>query len=140
MTALRPQPGRDRKKEQPRNTDTPPAAASEAAPPPPAPGQRKQSLPEITDVIIREGRYDLVRAPGHHETRTWHVMVSGTRVGTVRPTWRGERTRPGWEAAGNTGLALPTAATGRVTAAGNARTRDAAAVSLLHALQHQQQN
>ena len=118
-----------------------PAAETAAAPPAPSgPGRRKQSLPEITDAIIREGRYELVRAPGHHETRSWHVMVSGTRVGTVRPTWRGERTRPGWEAADNTGLALPTAATGRVTAAGNARTRDAAATSLLHALQRQQQN
>jgi len=141
-TPRTPGPAPDREQARPPDPVMPSPAAETAAAPaaPPAPGQRKRPLPEITGVIIREGRYDLVRAPGHHETRAWHVMVSGTRVGTVRPTWRGERTRPGWEAADNTGLALPTAATGRVTAAGNARTRDAAAVSLLHALQRQQQN
>jgi hypothetical protein len=37
------------------------------------------------------------------------------------------------------GLALPAKGTGRTTPAGNARTRDAAAVSLLRALQRQQE-
>jgi hypothetical protein len=113
------------------------AAASSA---PPGPGQRKQALPTITSAVITESRYELVRAPGYRETRTWHVTVDGTRVGLVRPTWRGERSRPGWEAADNTGLALPPAGIGRITSGGNARTRDAAAVSLLHALQRQQEN
>lgn len=118
-----------------------PAAAGTSAPQArTARSQRKQSLPAISDEIIREGIYELVRAPEHRETRTWHVMVAGTRVGLVRPTWRGERSRPGWEAADNTGLTLPPAGIGRITSGGNARTRDAAAVSLLHALQRQQEN
>ena len=136
------QPAPDREQARPPDPAMPPPAAETAAttPDPPVTSQREQPLPEITDVIIRQGHYKLVRAPGHHETRSWHVMVNGTRVGTVRPTWRGERTRPAWEAADNTGLALPAASIGRVTTAGNARTRDAAAVSLLRALQHQQHN
>jgi len=77
---------------------------------------------------------------GHPETRAWHVLAGGTRAGLVRPTWRGERSRPGWETVDNTGLPLPATGIGRVTPAGNARTRDAAAVSLLRALQHQQEN
>jgi hypothetical protein len=121
--------------------DVPPPAADASSPPTrTARSQRKQSVPTITDEIIREGIYELVRAPEHRETRTWHVLVSGTRVGLIRPTWRGERGRPGWEAADNTGLTLPAAGIGRITSGGNARTRDAAAVSLLHALQHQQAN
>jgi hypothetical protein len=118
----------------------PAAAAADTSAPPArnASSQRKQSLPVITNEIIREGIYELVRAPEHRETRTWHVLVTGTRVGLVRPTWRGERGRPGWEAADNTGLALPPAGIGRITSGGNARTRDAAAVSLLNALQRQQ--
>ena len=97
-------------------------------------------MPTITSSIIAETQYKLVRAPGHHETRAWHVLVDGTRVGLVRPTWRGERSRPGWEPVDNTGLALPATGIGRVTTAGNARTRDAAAVSLLRALHRQQEN
>jgi hypothetical protein len=116
----------------PADTSAPPVRA--------ATSQRKQSLPVISNEIIREGTYELVRAPEHRETRTWHVLVAGTRIGLVRPTWRGERGRPGWEAADNTGLALPAAGIGRITSGGNARTRDAAAVSLLHALQRQQAN
>lgn len=119
-----------------------PAAADAAAPPSAQPvrSQREHPLPEITTAIIGESQYELVRAPGHHETRAWHVIVGGTRVGLVRPTWRGERSRPGWEPVDSTGLALPATGIGRVTPAGNARTRDAAAVSLLRALQRQQEN
>jgi hypothetical protein len=72
-----------------------------------------------------------VKAPDHTETRAWHVLVGGRKAGLVRPTWRGERARPGWEGIDNAGAAVPATGTGRVTAAGNARTRDAAAVSLL---------
>lgn len=116
-------------------------AADTGAPPDrTARSQRKQSLPVITNEIIREGTYELIRAPEHRETRTWHVLVAGTRVGLVRPTWRGERGRPGWEAADITGLTLPPSGIGKITSAGNARTRDAAAVSLLRALQRQQAN
>jgi hypothetical protein len=50
------------------------------------------------------------------------------------------RGRHGWQAVTNAGTALPVTGTGRVTAAGNARTRDAAAVSLLRALQRQQED
>ncbi|MGH3126261.1 MAG: hypothetical protein ACRDND_35235, partial [Streptosporangiaceae bacterium] len=132
-------PAPDRGKGRPLSPAVPaPAAAASSAPPARSP--RKRALPEITSTIIAESRYELVRAPGHHETRAWHVLVGGTRVGLVRPTWRGERSRPGWEPVDNTGLALPAAGIGRVTPAGNARTRDAAAVSLLRALQRQQEN
>ena len=58
----------------------------------------------------------------------------------INPTWRGERSRPGWESVDNAGTTLPATGTGRVTAAGNARTRDAAAVSLLRALLQQQES
>lgn len=135
-------PARDRGKDQPDPRPVPSLAAAGAvtSPAAPAPGPREQPLPTITSAVIAEGQYELVRAPGHHETRAWHVLVGGTRVGLVRPTWRGERSRPGWEPVGSTGLALPATGTGRVTPAGNARTRDAAAVSLLRALQSQQEN
>lgn len=112
------------------------AGSSQAA----ARGQRKQAAPGITSVIIAEGQYEFVRAPDYHETRAWHVLVGGKRAGLVRPTWRGERSRPGWEPVDLSGLVLPVKGTGRVTPAGNARTRDAAAVSLLRALQHQQED
>jgi hypothetical protein len=140
-----PAPARTGKLAPTRGKDQPlsPAVPAPAAAAPPAPlarSPRKQPLPEITSDIIAESQYELVRAPGHYETRAWHVLVGGTRVGVVRPTWRGERSRPGWEPADNTGLALPATGIGRVTPAGNARTRDAAAVSLLRALQHQQEN
>jgi hypothetical protein len=118
-----------------------PAPQPDAAPPAPERSRRKKkaALPEITSQVIAEGLYQLVKAPDHAETRTWHVLVEGTRVGIVRPTWRGERSRPGWEPVDVPGLALPVKGTGRITPAGNARTRDAAAVSLLRALQRQQQ-
>lgn len=74
------------------------------------------------------------------DTRAWHVLVDGQKAGLVRPTWRGERSKAGWESLDNADLAMPTADTGRVTTAGNARTRDAAAVSLLHAILCQQEN
>ncbi len=135
-------PAQDRKREHLPPPPVPsPAAADVVGPMAPfARSQRKPPLPTITSSIIAETRYKLVRAPGHHETRAWHVLVDGTRVGLVRPTWRGERSRPGWEPVDNTGLALPATGIGRVTTAGNARTRDAAAVSLLRALQRQQEN
>jgi hypothetical protein len=63
----------------------------------PVPARRSPAIPRITSDIIRESRYELVRAPDHAETRAWHVLVSGKVVGLVRPTWRGERGRPGWE-------------------------------------------
>jgi len=143
-----PGPARAGKPAKARETDRPPSpapavpspAAAAASPAPPARSQRKQHLPTITSAIIGESQYELVRAPCHHETRAWHVLVGGTRVGLVRPTWRGERSRPGWEPVDSTGLALPATGIGRVTPAGNARTRDAAAVSLLRALQRQQEN
>jgi len=132
-------PARDREQDRPVPS---PAAAADAAGPTAQPdrGQREQPLPTITSTIIGESRYELIRAPGHHETRAWHVLVGGTRVGLVHPTWRGERSRPGWEPVDSTGLALPATGIGRVTPAGNARTRDAAAVVLLRALQRQQEN
>jgi hypothetical protein len=68
------------------------------------------------------------------------VLVGGKRAGMVRPTWRGERSRPGWEGTDNAGTAIPATGIGRVTTAGNARTRDAAAVSLLRTLLRQQEN
>jgi hypothetical protein len=105
----------------------------------PAAPRKRPAAPKITDATIAEGRYQLVRAPDHAETRAWHVLVGGRPAGMVRPTWRGERSRPGWEPVDLPGLALPVKGTGRVTPAGNARTRDAAAVGLLHALQRQQE-
>ncbi len=103
-------------------------------------GGKPRAAPKITPGIIGEGRYELVKAPDHAETRAWHVLVGGNRAGMVRPTWRGERSRPGWEAVDNAGTALPPTGTGRVTAGGNARTRDAAAVSLLRMLLRHQEN
>jgi hypothetical protein len=135
-------PARDHGQDRPVSRPVPSPAAADAVTPPAQPvrSQREHPLPTITSAIIGESQYELVRAPGHHETRAWHVLVGGTRVGLVRPTWRGERSRPGWEPVDNTGLALPATGIGRVTTAGHARTRDAAAVSLLRALQRQQQN
>jgi hypothetical protein len=96
--------------------------------------------PDITPGIIGNGQYDFVKAPDHADTRAWHVVVGGRRAGLVRPTWRGERGRHGWEAVTNIGMALPATGTGRATAAGNARPRDAAAVSLLRTLLRDQEN
>ncbi len=131
----------------PKGTRRPPhgsADASEHAGRPVSPGQpaaarKRPAVPRITDAIIAEGRYELVRAPDHAETRAWHVLVGGRLAGLVRPTWRGERSRPGWEPVDAAGTALPATGIGRTTPAGNARTRDAAAVSLLRALQRQQE-
>ncbi len=78
--------------------------------------------------------------PDHAETRAWHVLAGGRLAGLVRPTWRGERSRPGWEPVDLSGIALPATGIGRTTPAGNARTRDAAAVSLLRAIQRQQEH
>lgn len=136
----KPAPDRGKDRPPPPAVPAPAAAGAAASPAPPARSQRKQALPKITSAIIAESQYELVRAPGHHETRAWHVLAGGTRVGLVRPTWRGERSRPGWEPVDSTGLALPPTGIGRVTTAGNARTRDAAAVSLLRALKRQQEN
>ena len=112
-----------------------PVAGKPATPP----RRGRPTVPGITDEIIVEGLYELVRAPDHAETRAWRVLVGGRTAGLVRPTWRRERSRPGWEPVDLSGLPLPVKGTGRVTPAGNARTRDAAAVSLLRALQRQQQ-
>ena len=119
-----------------------PATCEDAGLPPqaaPSAGGGRRAAPKITDAIIAEGRYEIVRAPDHAETRAWHVLVSGMLAGLVRPTWRGERSRPGWEPVDAAGTAMPATGIGRTTSAGNARTRDAAAVSLLRALQRQQQ-
>jgi hypothetical protein len=43
------------------------------------------AVPRITDAIIAEGRYELVRAPDHAQTRAWHVLVGGRLAGLVRP-------------------------------------------------------
>jgi hypothetical protein len=117
------------------DTRQPPAAPKAASG-----GRRQPVTPKITAQIIVEGRYQLVKAADYAETRAWDVLVSGKRAGMVRLTWRGERSRPGWEGVDNVGLALPATNTGRTTPAGNARTRDAAAVSLLQALLRQQEN
>lgn len=101
---------------------------------------KPREAPKITPGIIGAGQYELVKAPDHAETRAWHVLVGGKRAGLVRPTWHGERSRVGWEAVDNAGTALPATGTGRVTAGGNARTRDAAAISLLRTLLRQQEN
>ena len=122
-------------------TDTaPPLRAAPVVPGAAAASSGPVAAPKITPGIIGGGRYELVKAPDHAETRAWHVLVSGKHAGLVRPTWRGERSRPGWEAVDNAGTALPATGTGRVTAGGHARTRDAAAVSLLTALLRQQEN
>lgn len=120
----------------------PAPAHARSAPPARKPGTGIKHLPdpEITPGIIGNGRYDIVKAPDHAESRAWHVLVGGRRAGLVRPTWRGERGRHGWEAVTNAGAVLPATGTGRVTTAGNARTRDAAAVSLLHVLRRQQED
>ena len=110
------------------------------APARPATARRRPAIPRITGAIIAEGLYELVRAPDHAETRAWHVLVGGRLAGLVRPTWRGERSRPGWEPVDTGGIALPATGIGRTTPAGNARTRDAAAVSLLRAIQRQQEH
>ena len=112
----------------------------DAGPAPRAALAAPSATPKITPGTIGEGRYELVKAPDHAESRAWHVLAGGQRAGLVRPTWRGERSRHGWEAVDNAGTALPVAGTGRVTSSGNARTRDAAAVSLLRALLRQQEN
>ena len=118
-----------------------PALASMPGLPPtaaqPAAARRRPAVPRITDAVIAEGRYELVRAPDYAETRAWHVLVGGRPAGLVRPTWRGERSRPGREPVDAAGTALPVTGIGRTTPAGNARTRDAAAVS--RALQRQQE-
>jgi hypothetical protein len=120
-----------------------PVAREDARLPPvtaqPATARRRPAVPRITGAILAEGRYELVRAPDHAETRAWHVLVGGRLAGLVRPTWRGERSRPGWEPVDTAGTALPATGIGRTTPAGHASTRDAAAVSLLRALQRQQE-
>ena len=120
--------------------DDPPKATGRQ---PPGPAVREHprlpAVPRITNAVVAEGLYELVRAPDHAETRAWRVLVGGRLAGMVRPTWRGERSRPGWEPADAAGIALPVKGTSRVTPAGNARTRDAAAVSLLRTLQRQQE-
>jgi hypothetical protein len=98
----------------------------------------RSAVPRITNEVIAESRYELVRAPDYAETRTWLVLVGGKAAGWIRPTWRGERSRPAWEPVGLSGLPVLVRGTGRVTLAGNARTRDAATVSLLRALQQEQ--
>ena len=131
---------------------TPPAVSppvpeptpAHARPAPPArkpgTGTKRPPDPKITPGIIGNSHYDIVKAPDHADTRAWHVLVGGQHAGILRPTWRGERSRHGWEAVTNAGTALPATGTGRITAAGNARTRDAAAVSLLNALLREQEN
>jgi hypothetical protein len=55
--------------------------------PAPAPtAGRRAAVPKITAAVIAEGRYELVKAPDHAETRAWHVLVGGRLAGLVRPT------------------------------------------------------
>src|SRR5258708_22466822 len=121
-----------------------PVAREDARLPPvtaqPATPRRQPAIPRITDAIIAEGRYELVRAPDHAETRAWHVLVGGRLAGLVRPTWRGERSRPGWEPVDAAGTALPATAIGRTPPARHARPRDPAAVPLRRTTQRQQQH
>jgi hypothetical protein len=121
--------------------DTRPAPAAAPSSPPgrPATPRRRTAVLRITDEVIAGSLYELVRAPNYAQTRAWLVLVGGRAAGLVRPTWHGERGRAAWEPVDLSGLALPVKGTGRVTPAGNARTRDAAAVSLLRALQRQQE-
>jgi hypothetical protein len=117
-----------------------------AAPSPPAgkpatsPGQRQPAVPQVTDEVIAGSLYELVKAPDYPETRAWLVLLGGRTAGRVRSTWHRERSRAAWEPVDLSGLPLPVRGTGRVTAAGNARTRAATAVSLLRALQQEQEN
>lgn len=39
----------------------------------------------ITPAVISEGRYELVRAPGHAESRAWQVLVGGTPAAWSAP-------------------------------------------------------
>ena len=41
---------------------------------------RRAAVPKITAAVIAEGRYELVKAPDHAETRAWHVLVGGKRA------------------------------------------------------------
>jgi hypothetical protein len=66
-------------------------------------------------------------------------MVRGRRAGSVRPARRAGETGRAWEPVDLSGIVLPVTGTGRVTAAGSARTRDAAAVSLLTWLLREQE-
>jgi hypothetical protein len=95
-------------------------------------------LPRITPAVIRDGRSRLVKAPDYAESRTWHVMIGRRRAGLVRPSWQGGETGRAWEAVDLSGEVLQVTGTGRVTRAGNACNRDAAALSLLSALLRQQ--
>lgn len=61
---------------------------------PAVPGKRPTALKMTDPIIIAGGRYQLVRAPDHAETRVWHVVVGGRSAGLVRRSWRGERSRP----------------------------------------------
>jgi len=88
----------------------------------PATARGRPATPRITAAVIAEGLYELARAPDHAETRAWHVLVGVMLAGLVRPTWRGERSRPGWEPVDTAGTALPATGIGRTTPAGNART------------------
>jgi hypothetical protein len=72
----------------------PAAAAPESARRPPgrparahAPRRERPARPpRNTPAIIREGQYELVKAPDYAESRAWHVLVGRTRAGLVRPT------------------------------------------------------
>ena len=100
------------------------------------------SAQKITGVIIAESP---VRARAgtrlSRDSRLARPRRRQARRGLVRPTWRGERSRPG--EVGTVRQRRPRAARHRNRpdhSAGPRSTRDAAAVSLLRALQRQQEN
>jgi hypothetical protein len=53
------------------------------APARPATARRRPAIPRITDAIIAEGLYELVRAADYAETRAWHVLAGGRLAGLV---------------------------------------------------------
>ena len=113
------EPGQD-ENQQPQPA-RPPAPRQAVPQPPAAPApaggngrrEKKVTTPRITPQVVAEGLYELVKAPDHAETRAWHVLAGGRKAGLVRPTWRGERARPGWEGIDVAGVAVPAIGTGR---------------------------
>jgi hypothetical protein len=59
--------------------------APQAAPAAAAAGRKRCAAPKITPGTIGEGRYEIVKAPDHAETRAWLVLVGGKRAGPGPP-------------------------------------------------------
>jgi len=64
------------------------------APARPATARRRPAIPGITGAVIAEGLYELVRAPGHAETRAWHVLAGGRLAGWSAPPGAGSAAGP----------------------------------------------